>query len=561
MRARGASRATGRRGPDLATRTAALREVCDLGSGRLPHDVLAQARTALEQVEQRSALSAEHTLVALAGATGTGKSSLLNALAGQEVARTSRQRPTTSLALGVVAESPGRRAGSTALLDWLGVPRRHDVAPDDERPDGVILLDLPDHDSVVVEHRVRADHVTQRADLLVWVTNPQKYADAVLHHDYLAPLAGQGGVVVVLNQVDRLSPADAEACRADLARLVARAGIDAPVLATSATTGAGLAELRRHLHAAVSRRTAVVARSSARLAAAATAVLDALGGQGTASYARAHDRARAELTARLEQAAGVPLVVDAVRGSAVRDAVRHTGWPPTRWLGRWRRDPLRTLGLRGPARRSAATSGDSTVTDTGDLVRSSLPAPSPALRSAATSAVRTYVDAAGVSLPPVWRERVRAEVLARTEHVGDDLDVVLTRTSLGAVAPARWWRAVGAWQWLLAGALAVGLLWLGALAVIGYLQLPPWPTPVATLGGRDLPWPTLLAVGGAVAGLLTALLARWAAGAGAARRARRTRQRLRRAVDGVAHDLVVAAVRTEIQAAGAIRAAAAQAAA
>nr|WP_051876357.1 hypothetical protein [Cellulosimicrobium sp. MM] len=95
-----------------------------------------------------------------------------------------------------------------------------------------MLLDLPDHDSVVVEHRVRAERLVERADLLVWVVDPQKYADAALHERYLRPLAGHGSVVVlVLNQVDRLTPADADACLADLRRLAAEDGLaDARVL-------------------------------------------------------------------------------------------------------------------------------------------------------------------------------------------------------------------------------------------------------------------------------------------------------------------------------------------
>ena len=45
-------------------------------------------------------------------------------------------------------------------------------------------------------------------DLLVWVLDPQKYADAAVHERYLRPLARHGDVtVVVLNQIDRLPPA------------------------------------------------------------------------------------------------------------------------------------------------------------------------------------------------------------------------------------------------------------------------------------------------------------------------------------------------------------------
>ena len=57
----------------------------------------------------------------------------------------------------------------------------------------------------------------------MWVTDPQKYADAAMHERYLRPLAGHDGVtVVVLNQADRLPREDVEECRHDLARLLGR---------------------------------------------------------------------------------------------------------------------------------------------------------------------------------------------------------------------------------------------------------------------------------------------------------------------------------------------------
>ena len=540
------------RGSDLATRTTALREAVTTGADRLPPAVLAEATQVLDRVGERAARSAEHTVVALAGATGAGKSSLFIALVGAEVARTSRPRPTTSLALGVVAERPDLRAGSSSLLDWLGVPQRHDVPVSETHPDGIVVLDLPDHDSVDAEHRVRADHITQRADLLVWVTNPQKYADGVLHTDYLAPLAGQRGVVVVLNQIDRLSAKDAAACLADLERLVRLDGVDATVIATSATTGAGLPELRALIAAAVQRRTAMTARLSAEFTGAADLVLATLPSRPEAG--RETERAHARLTSTLEAAAGVPLVVEAVRGSALRDAVAHTGWPPTRWVQRLRRDPLRSLGLRpGGAGAGAGHGAQATAGTSDDLVRSSLPAASPALRSAVASAARAYVDHASSQLPPAWGEAVHTEVVGRAQRLPDALDLAVTQTSLGAVQPARWWRVVGALQWLLVAALAAGLLWLATLAVMTYFQLPPLLTPVVGVGALELPWPTVLALGGGGLGILTALLGRWAARVGAARRARRARARLRRSIDTVAQERLVAHVQQELSALRAIR--------
>ena len=57
------------------------------GGDQLDADDVAAARQIIAKVGQRNALAGDHTVIALAGATGSGKSSLFNALAGQELAR------------------------------------------------------------------------------------------------------------------------------------------------------------------------------------------------------------------------------------------------------------------------------------------------------------------------------------------------------------------------------------------------------------------------------------------------------------------------------------------
>src|SRR5699024_11232266 len=97
-------------------------------------------------------------------------------------------------------------------------------------------------------HRALAERMTALVDVIVWVTDPQKYADAVLHHDFVRPFAGHDAVtLMVLNQSDRLRPEERGAVLDALAGLVRAEGLTAaPVLDTSATTGEGLYELRDH---------------------------------------------------------------------------------------------------------------------------------------------------------------------------------------------------------------------------------------------------------------------------------------------------------------------------
>ena len=202
------------------------------------------------RARDRAALSGEYTVVALAGATGSGKSSLLNALADARIAEPGVRRPTTGHPVAVIVPATGAGAehGADELLDWLDVRDRHVGGSRvlQESATGLVLLDLPDHDSVVTEHRTIAERLYERVDLLVWVVDPQKYADAALHARYLRGLRDHAGVVVlVLNQADRLAPAEQRAMVADLQRLAAEDGLGAsPVLAVSASTGAGVTELR-----------------------------------------------------------------------------------------------------------------------------------------------------------------------------------------------------------------------------------------------------------------------------------------------------------------------------
>jgi GTP-binding protein EngB required for normal cell division len=555
--------------PDLATRTAALDEAASAGQGRLDPDLVAAARAVVERTRERGGLSADHTVAALAGATGSGKSSVLNAVAGAELAEPGVQRPTTSHALAAVWGD-----GADELLDWLDVPRRHELEPDAEAPPGgllrrsrtpagittgLVLLDLPDHDSVVVEHRVRAERLVERADLLVWVVDPQKYADAALHERYLRPLAGRADVVVVaLNHADRLSADERSAVLADLKRLVAADGLaGARVLALSARTGEGVDALRGLLAQAARRREAATARLAADTRAVAQDVVAAC---GQTPPVRSTDRAETALVDALEDAAGVTTVVGAVRASARRDAHLATGWPVTRWFSRLRKDPLRRLGLRADEARVPA--------DRPDLLRTSLPQARPSVRAATATAVRTYVDQVSAGAPDAWVLTARDRGTEAVETLPEALDQAVAATRLDAQKRSWWWRAVGVVQWLLLAAAVAGLVWLGVGAVLAYFQLPPLLTPVLTLdftrwggGTLDVPWPTLLAIGGVVAGLLLALVSRGFAAVGARRRAARVRRRLRASVVEVAQERVRGPVGAELEALAVCRAAARTAAA
>ena len=256
----------------LPARLTSLQKLTKIGSARtgsegFSQELLTEAEALLRRSGERMRMSASHTVVALAGGTGSGKSSLFNALAGANFSPAGVTRPTTKHSHACV----WGMEGAGPLLDWLGVQRRHRYARASALDDGeaqltgMLLLDLPDHDSVVTGSAALVDRLVKMADMLVWVLDPLKYADASVHRRYLVPLAGHSAVTtVVLNQVDTLSPDQADDCRSDLRRLLDSEGLtDTHVLVTSAATGVGLEELRRVLASAVAVRQAAAERITA----------------------------------------------------------------------------------------------------------------------------------------------------------------------------------------------------------------------------------------------------------------------------------------------------------
>ncbi|MGA8209206.1 MAG: GTPase, partial [Nocardioidaceae bacterium] len=498
----GVRRRLGRR-DDIVDRIDGLEEAVRAARGRLPDDLVEEAARVAERAGARLRLSGDHTVVALAGATGSGKSSTFNALTGLELAATGVRRPTTSWTTACVwgAEEAGE------LLDWLGVPPRHQVRRDSllDEPgragslDGLVLLDLPDHDSTEVAHHVEVDRLVRLADLMVWVLDPQKYADAAVHERYLRPLAGHRDVMLVaLNHIDEVRPARREAMLDDLRRLLAEDGLGSvPVIATSAVGGEGIPELTRAIAREVKEKKAVSARLMADVAGVAARLAE-VNGEHTAG--RVAPARRDELVDAFVDAAGVPTVVRAVEQSTRQRAARATGWPVTSWLGRLKPDPLRRLHLdlgnreRGRRDRGADPAGRELTA----APRASLPAPTQVQRARVGTAVRALSDDVVGDLSPAWSGAVRRASLSRLDDLDDALDQAVTAVDLGVSRTPLWWRAVRVVQWVLLTAAVVGALWLAALALLGYLQLQGLASPQV----QGVPVPTLLLLGGLAAGVL-----------------------------------------------------------
>ena len=388
------------------------------------------------------------------------------------------------------------------LLDWLEISRRHRLDADGLA--GLVLLDLPDFDSIQASHRLEAERIVALADLVLWVVEPQKYADASLHDRYLRPLATHAeAMAVVLNQADLLAPADVAAWRTDMEALLSRDGVPKlPLVVVSARSGDGIpssaacsptglrpatprSRSSRAISSKRSRRSPPTARGRRRGSGVRTSA-----GSGGARGCRRRP-GRAACRRRRAPAAG-----------RARDRLALV-----RWLKRFKPDPLRRLRLPESPQQH---------------VRTSMPPPTEVQRAQVASAARRLADGAATGLPQPWPRLVREAATAAEDQVADRLDRAVAGADLSVSRP-RWWRLAGLLQTVFALAAAAGAVWLGALAVFGWLRIEDV-VPLPELEG--VPIPTWLVLGGAG----------WAP----ARSARAARQRRRRQAADLARGTLVA---------------------
>ena len=490
------------------------------GQGRLDAAAVKAARDLIDRIGDRLHLGADRTVVALVGATGSGKSSLFNALAGIDIAEVGVRRPTTGHPTACIWAAEG----ADPLLDWLDVPRplrtnRETVLDGTRQSDlhGLVLLDLPDHDSTQVAHRLEVERLVELVDLLVWVVDPQKYADEALHA-YLRQLSGHSGVMlVVLNQVDRLSADEAQTCATDLRRLLDADGLSAvPLLGTSARNGAGVVQLRLVLADLVARRGAFSGRALADIEAASSALLPGLAPtEPDPGALPGQDR----LVAALADAAGLPVLLDAVTADYRRRAVAETGWPPVRWYARLRPDSLSRVGLEPGAeaevRRLSVPSGATT----------------PAQRDRVALAVRELTSATADGLPHPWADAVRSTTVAGTDELRGALDTAVGGVDVALRRPL-WWPVLNAVQVALVAVAGAGLAWW-LLHLIGAVGSP-------AVGSVSLA--SLLLVDAIGLGAVLALAARWFVQLGAQHHRGRVAADLLAAAGGVAGEHVVAPI-------------------
>ena len=480
----------------------------------------ADAEAVRREVGARLGFPADAYVLALVGGTGVGKSSLLNALAGTPVSDASARRPTTAHPVAWVPRSS--RSELAGLLGWLGVAEAEVRDHDESGPGDVAILDLPDLDSIEREHRERVEAILPRVDAVVWVTDPEKYHDAILHDDFLVRWLPQlDRQVVVLNKTDRLSADDAERVQRDLERDLARMagggrGPRVRVLLASARPGAsghvGIEQVREWLAGAVEAKRVVRARLLTTIAAAVSALAHAAGIDPTmrakpfvdgAARRETIDRVAAELLRVIDLPAAERQAVAATRARARARGAGPLGAITSRiyrWSGRQARvaDPAAFLA-RWRERGSLA----------------------PALEL-----LRTAVSVPLRDTPPATRATLATSVepTALGAHLGRSIDrAIAARTS--TVPSSRIWTLIGLLQTLATLALVFTAVWV---VLWVFVKFPVDSVAVPVLG--QLPIPFIALVGALLAGYLIARLLGFHAGWVGRRWARRLAGEVRASV-------------------------------
>ena len=487
-------------GSSLEPRLEGLESAVASARGKLDDDMLDAVEASVARSTGRLQLSASHTIVAIAGSTGSGKSTMFNALAGADLSASSAARPTTSTTKALVWSDDDLQE----MLEWLGVPisnqhsrRSLTEASRTRLPEGLLLLDLPDHDSIEVAHHDEAERIVELADLLIWVVDPQKYADAAIHRRFIQPLSGHRAIsIVVLNHIDEVPEERRAGMIRDLRKLLVADGMRDPrILATSAKHGTGMKELRTALRRRVEEKQNARLRVEADIRAAALR-LERVSGDAPPSVPGPWV---VDLERRVAAAAGVTSLVATTERAVRTEAARRMALPILR-----RRGPSEPTPERRPL--------------------------GPVDRPAVDTAVRNLVAKVSRNLPPAWAFPIWAAAAERLKETDDRLDAELSALRFDQLRVPAWLPLVGVLRAVLAVGIVAGALFLGTTSLQG--------------GSLTMPLIALGVLLGAGAAVLR--LGKYAVARVAAREAAAVADECHRVIARVMRGHVIAPVRAEL---------------
>lgn len=515
---------------------------------------LVQAREDLRrlenQLERRDALDPRVTVIAVAGPSGTGKSTVVNTLARRNsLVPTGMHRPTTTELVAYV----DAEVTAAPFLELSGIPRSvsvefcttrsnplrdslgmvgegHQVRSALTQCGHPIVVEVPDT-LLVPELTSAASQVLETADLILWTTDSQKYADAVFH-SRISAFPRHPNSYFVLTHTEGLTESQLQTLNQELAAIAERIGVSPEILQISLYDESSLARFRETVaelsHAPEARwrgEQAAIHHAATRLG--QNLELDMTGESSTqpvqaSSVASPPSPAETKLVDQVTQVSGLSAVQANFSKQYLRAGGFWTLWPVLNWLAGIKplahvnQDNSATPG-EPEADKPVGPSADPSPEQTAD--ESATPAvadSTPDLPSVApqadslnrffprvnvagiTSAARTYAATASAHRPSKWVDFAQLKAVELSGNLVSALNLALESWKFPARPARTWWRIwrLGHWFWL--AALVVGLLWS---LVAGVAFLGGAGTSAAVWMVGPVPFPLLVLVA-AVAGTL-----------------------------------------------------------